>query len=230
MNPDFIIKTAQLSKKYNKGKANEVIALQDINVNIAPQTINLLKGASGSGKTTLLSLLSCLARPTSGEYEILGENVSRWSEKFLTRFRQKNIGIIFQQFQLIAGFNAFVNIALPLYPLKLSNKLLQEKVESAAEMVNISHRLNFPVKQLSGGEMQRVAIARALVNQPAIIMADEPTSHLDTDTSLLILKIFKDLKNQGKTLLITTHDPRIEQNLPIDQVLMMKDGRIMKTV
>jgi putative ABC transport system ATP-binding protein len=225
--PDLIIETKDLVKKFYADKPNEIVAVNQINLQIETNTCTVLQGASGSGKTTLLTILSGLAKPTSGEYICLGEKISRWSEKFLTQFRQKHIGIIFQQFQLIKGFSAYTNLAVPLYPLSYGSRQMDKLIRQVAEQVGISHRLHYQVDTLSGGEMQRVAIARALINNPQIIFADEPTSHLDSQASENIMQIFKDLKNQGKTLIITTHDPRVENKEMIDRKIQLKDGRIL---
>ncbi len=224
-----IIYTQNLVKTYYAGKPNEIKPLQGIDLSIAPHTHTVLKGASGSGKTTLLTLLSCLAKPTSGIYQCMGESVSRWSEKFLTRFRQENIGIIFQQFQLISGMTAYQNIGVPLIPTKHTSKVIKEKISAAAALVEINHRLHYKIDTLSGGEKQRVAIARALINNPTLIFADEPTAHLDSQTSMNILSIFEALKNQGKTLITTTHDPLVEQHSSVDRILVMKDGKLIHT-
>jgi putative ABC transport system ATP-binding protein len=225
--PDLIIETKDLVKKFYANKPNEIVAVNQINLQIETNTCTVLQGASGSGKTTLLTILSGLAKPTSGEYTCLGEKISRWSEKFLTQFRQKHIGIIFQQFQLIKGFSAYTNLAVPLYPLSYSSRQMDKLIRQVAEQVGISHRLPYQVDTLSGGEMQRVAIARALINNPQIIFADEPTSHLDSQASENIMQIFRDLKTQGKTLIITTHDPRVENKEMIDRKIELKDGQIL---
>jgi putative ABC transport system ATP-binding protein len=222
-----IIYTQNLNKIFNSGKPNEVRPVQDIQLQILPNTYTVLKGASGSGKTTLLTLLSCLAKPSSGTYECLGESVSRWSEKFLTRFRQQHIGIVFQQFQLISGMSTYQNIAVPLIPLRDTRSEMDRKITEIAEQVGITHRLHFKVDTLSGGERQRVAIARALVNNPPLLFADEPTAHLDSVMSERILEIFENLKQQGKTIFMTTHDPRVEQHPAVDKVLVMEDGKLI---
>lgn len=223
---EAIIETKALVKTFHKGKNNEVSPVKDINLSIERNSCVLLKGASGSGKTTLLTLLACLSKPTSGQYHCLGQQVSRWSEKFLTGFRRTHIGVVFQHFNLISGFNTYLNISLPLIPLHYSRKKTDRLVQSVAESVGIAHRLDFSVDTLSGGEMQRVAIARALVNEPTILLADEPTAHLDSERSLQILDIFQEIKHQGKTILITSHDPLVEQHPMIDRVLVMKDGKM----
>ncbi len=222
-----IIYTQNLSKTFNAGKPNEVKPVQNIDLQLFTNTYTVLKGASGSGKTTLLTLLSCLAKPSAGVYECMGEPVSRWSEKFLTRFRQQHIGLVFQHFQLISGLSAYQNIAVPLIPLPDSRSEIDHKVRQIAEQVGITHRLDFQVDKLSGGEQQRVAIARALVNNPPLLFADEPTAHLDSAMSERILEIFAALKKQGKTILMTTHDPLVEQHPAIDKILVMKDGQLV---
>jgi len=220
------IKTETLSKIFHPGQPNEVRAVQEVSLDIAAGEAVLLGGASGSGKTTLLTLLAGLSRPTSGRYYCLGEELSRWSEKFLTRFRQKHIGVVFQHFQLIEGLTAAQNIAVPLLPSGLKPKTLQAKVQAAAEAAEIAHRLSFPVQQLSGGELQRVAIARGLVAEPKILFLDEPTSHLDSHNAERLLAVLEKLKKEGRTLILTSHDPVIQQATLLDRVLLLKDGKV----
>jgi len=222
-----IIEVHQLVKTFNAGKPNEVRPVIDVNLQIRENSCVVLKGPSGSGKTTLLTILSCLAKPSSGQYNCLGEQVSRWSEKFLTRFRQEHIGVVFQNFQLVKGFTTATNVAIPLIPQKIKQKQVSQKVAKVVDQVNLTHRLNFKVDTLSGGELQRVAIARALVNDPTIILADEPTAHLDRKLSVNILDIFAELKAQGKTLILTTHDPLVEQHPMVDTIITMQDGVIV---
>lgn len=226
MSDTSIITTTQLTKTFNKGKSNEVTPIQNINLQIKPQTCTVIKGASGSGKTTLLSVLGGLTKPTSGELICKGEAISHWSEKFLTRFRRENIGIVFQNFQLVNGLTVAYNIALPVLPIIKKTKSINRKVERIAEQVGLTHRLQFPVENLSGGEQQRVAIARALVNSPSILIADEPTAHLDTDNSINILNILEQLKKDELTVILSTHDSLVEEHSITDNVLLMKDGNI----
>lgn len=218
------IETQGLTKIFNKGKNNEVKAIFDINLTIKSGTCVLLSGASASGKTTLLSLLSCLSRPTKGKYHCLGQEVSHWSEKFLTEFRQKHLGIVFQHFNLIKKMTSQVNIALPLLAQNYSLTQIEKKVKKVAQEVGIEQRLDFEIDTLSGGELQRVAIARALVGEPDIIFADEPTSHLDSDNSEQILSLFSQLKAAGKTIIITSHDPLVKNHSLIDEIFTLKDG------
>ncbi|MCS6820296.1 MAG: ABC transporter ATP-binding protein [Microscillaceae bacterium] len=222
-----IIRLQNISKTFNKGKNNEVIAVKNISLEILPHTCTVIQGASGSGKSTLLSIIACLNKASSGDYWLMGNHVTHWSEKFLTQFRRKHIGIVFQNFQLIPDLTVFQNIALPLLPFPYSYKEIEQKVKPWAEQLGIAHRLLFQVKNLSGGEMQRTALARALVQNPSILIADEPTSHLDTQRSVQILQILNELKHNGKTILLATHDLRVREHLQIDNCLQMKDGELI---
>jgi putative ABC transport system ATP-binding protein len=220
------IKTIALTKYYNRSKPNEVQAVRDVNLTIQKGECIILRGPSGSGKTSLLSILACMTKPTSGEFFCFGENVSRWTEKFLTEFRRENIGIVFQHFNLVRGMTVMQNIALPLVPFGWPLKKLNQAVEKAARQIGISHRLSFNVDKLSGGEMQRVAIARALVTEPRIIFADEPTAHLDQANSENVLGILGGLKTSGHTMIITTHDPLVTGSSIVDRQILMQDGSV----
>lgn len=222
-----MIRLSDLSKIYNPNQNNEVRAVQHIDLAIRSGEGLLIKGASGSGKTTLLALLACLSKPSSGVYYFENEPVSKWSEKFLTGFRQKNIGVVFQNFQLLKGFDVFTNISVPLLPLGLSRHEIGQKVRKAAQEAHIEHRLSFPIKNLSGGELQRTAIARALVNSPKMLLADEPTASLDSEMAQKILDLFGELKKEGKTLILTSHDISVEQHALVDRVITMKDGKLL---
>jgi putative ABC transport system ATP-binding protein len=222
-----VIETIGISKVFNSGESNEVKALTDISLTIEAGECVLLSGPSGSGKSTLLSILACLAKPTEGAYYCLGEQVSRWPEKFLTRFRRQHIGMVFQQFHLIRGLTVRANIAVPLIPYGLSHNSLKKAVEKAAESAGIIHKIESPIEKLSGGEQQRVAIARALAANPTIVFADEPTAHLDSHTAAAILDVFTSLKKGGKTIIVTSHDPLVQQHSIIDNKLTLKDGRLL---
>lgn len=221
-----IISIINLSKIFNKGQHNQVDAVLDVSFSILSNQCAVIKGPSGSGKSTLLSILGCLAKPTEGEYICLDQKVSHWSEKFLTQFRRKYIGIIFQNFNLITGLTAGENIALPLFPMNFSSKTITNKSEHIAKHLQINHRLSFKVDTLSSGEMQRLAFARALINDPHIVIADEPTAHLDTELAKDILEIFNQLKAEGKTLIIASHDPLVESHSMVDKVFCMRDGQL----
>ena len=227
MNSDSkIIFIKNLSKIFNNDQSNEVAAVVDISLSIQPNQCALIKGPSGSGKSTLLSIIGCLTKPSKGEYICLDQKVSRWSEKFLTLFRREHFGIVFQNFNLINGLTVAENMALPLLPVNLSTRTIADKTKQTASHLQIDHRLSFNVDTLSGGEMQRLAIARALINDPDIIIADEPTAHLDTDLAKDILELFAQLKADGKTLLIATHDPLVENHPMVDAIFCMRDGQL----
>jgi putative ABC transport system ATP-binding protein len=221
------IDAENLAKTFYANQPREVRALRPATLRVEQGACVLLQGASGSGKTTLLTLLSCLAKPTSGEYRCLGQPVSRWSERFLTEFRRQHIGVVFQQFQLLPGFSAAHNISLPLWPLGLPAQALEARARQAAEQVNIGHRLQHPVEGLSGGEQQRVAIARALVAAPALLFADEPTAHLDAANADEVLRVFARLRDGGTTIVLTSHDPRVAAHGMIDRIIEMQDGCIV---
>ena len=224
--PEKIIKAVNISKIFNKGRRNETAALRNISLEIARNSVVLLRGPSGSGKTTLLTLLGALSKPTSGSIICLEQNLSHWQEKFLTGFRRRHIGVIFQNFNLINNLSVFENIAAPLIPLPLSAAQIRKKVNEISRLAQIDHRLLYKAGTLSGGEQQRAAIARALIQDPEILIADEPTAHLDSHLSSDILSIFSDLKQRGKTIIIATHDPVLNGHPLIDATHCIKDGRL----
>lgn len=223
---EIIIKAEKVTKIFNKGRHNETMALREISLKISRNSATLLRGPSGSGKTTLLTLLGALSKPTSGSIICLEQNLTHWQETFLTAFRRRHMGIIFQNFNLIQKMSVFDNIALPLIPLPLSASHIKERVNEISALVQIDHRLRYKAGTLSGGEQQRVAIARALIQEPEILIADEPTAHLDSRLSAEILTIFSDLKERGKTIVIATHDPVLNGHPLIDQIVCIKDGRL----
>ncbi|MBI5640697.1 MAG: ABC transporter ATP-binding protein [Nitrospirae bacterium] len=221
-----IIKTEALTKYYNRGKANEVLALRDVTMDIRRGDFTVLKGPSGSGKTTLLSLIGCMTRPTSGTLFVEGRDISHLPERFLTDIRRKTFGFIFQQFHLIHGMNVLQNVMMPLYPTDIRISDLRSRAEAILEGLGMSKRRDFPVQGLSGGEQQRTAIARALINDPDIILADEPTAHLDTALSDEFMAIMRDFRQKGKTVIIASHDPLVYEKEYIDLLVEMRDGQI----
>lgn len=214
-------------KTFNSGRPNEVRAVKGVSLTIDPGEVVALRGPSGSGKTTLLSVLGCMSKPTSGDVFVLGERITKWSEQFLTLFRRKHIGFVFQNFSLISNLTAYHNIVLPAIPMGWSSRQIAKNVELWSERLHIAHRLDFDVDVLSGGELQRVAIARALIADPEIVLADEPTAHLDTALAQEILDIFATLKRLGKTIVIATHDPIVSQSTIIDRVVDFRDGQLV---
>jgi putative ABC transport system ATP-binding protein len=224
---NLIVETINVTKTYNLGKPNEVTAVKDASLQINEGSLVVLKGPSGSGKTTLLSLIGCQTKPTRGEVIILGKKVSKLPEKFMNLHKRKHIGFIFQHFQLIAGMSVLDNIVLPLIPEGISPKERSKRADRLLEQFDLGHRRQFKVSHLSGGEQQRVAIARALINNAGILLADEPSAHLDSKLTGDFLDHVKQLKRSGHTILITSHDPIIYQHPAVDQVFEIKDGQMI---
>jgi putative ABC transport system ATP-binding protein len=215
-----------LSKVYNFGRADELTALANVSLSIDSGEVAVLTGPSGSGKTSLLSLIGCMARPTQGKVVIAGKDVAKLPERFLTAVRRQRFGFIFQQFNLIRDLSVLENVMLPLYPLDLGMAAMKDKAIPILEQLKISHKKNLKVKKLSGGEQQRVAIARALINEPEVIIADEPTAHLDRRLAQEFLDILEALHHEGKTIVIATHDPFVYDNSLVEKIVSMRDGRI----
>jgi putative ABC transport system ATP-binding protein len=221
-----MIELTSVNKIYNQGQANEVQALYEVNLLIEANSMVCLRGASGSGKSTLLSIIGCIFPPTSGRAIVAGKQLARLPDRFMTIHRRQTIGFIFQQFNILPDLTVQENISLPLLPLGVSPEERRRRAGELIERLGISHRQNFPAGQISGGELQRVAIARALINDQPIILADEPTAHLDTKLSKEFLQIMVDLKKMGKTIVIASHDPLVTENPEIDKIVDVKDGRV----
>lgn len=222
----MLIELSGVSKIYNQGKANEVRALSDIDLEVEQGSMVCLKGPSGSGKSTLLAIIGCIFPPTSGRAAIVGRQLARLPDRFLTLHRRETIGFIFQRFNILSELTVLDNITLPLLPLGVSPKERRQRAETLMERFAISHRARFPAGQISGGELQRVAIARALINNQPIILADEPTAHLDTVLSREFMEIMQQLKATGKTIVIASHDPLVFEHPAIDRTVIIKDGSI----
>jgi putative ABC transport system ATP-binding protein len=222
-----MIELAAVTKTFNAGRPNEYQALRGVDLAIEAGRVTALRGPSGSGKTTLLTLIGCLARPSSGRVRLAGEDISALPERFLAELRLRRFGFVFQRFNLIPGLSALDNILLPAYPLGLPYPDLRARADVLMASLEIDHRAATRVDWLSGGEVQRVAIARALINDPPVIIADEPTAHLDSRLSLEFLALLGRLKEAGKTIVIASHDPLVfETGLP-DRVADLRDGRIV---
>jgi putative ABC transport system ATP-binding protein len=221
-----LIELDQVTKIYNQGQPNEVRALSDITLSITANSMVCLQGASGSGKSTLLSIIGCVFPPTSGRAAIAGKQLSRMPDRFLTLHRRNTIGFIFQQFNILPDLTVLENITLPLMPLGVSPRQRQERAERLMTRLAIGHRATFPARQISGGELQRVAIARALINDPPIILADEPTAHLDHALSLAFMEIMKELQRAGKTIILTSHDQLITKHPAVERIIGIEDGVI----
>ncbi len=206
---------------------NEVHAIGGISLQVREGEAVCLQGPSGSGKSTLLSIIGCLYPPTSGNATIAGKRLSRMPDHFLTRHRRENIGFIFQRFNLIESLTALENITLPLLPMGVAPAERNRKARVLLDRLGIGHREKFRVDRISGGEMQRVAIARALICDPPLILADEPTAHLDSALSGQFMESMSLLKDEGKTIIITSHDPIIAGHQICDTLYTMHDGRIV---
>lgn len=222
-----MISISKVTKVFNQGRPNEYTAVDGVNLSVEMGKVLALKGPSGSGKTTLLTILGCMSRPTSGRIFLRERELTSLPERFLTEIRRRTFGFIFQQLNLIKGITAQENVMIPVYPTGERFSSLRQRSQELLEAFNLSHRTTAKVEWLSGGEAQRVAIARALINNPEIIIADEPTAHLDTKLSLEFMEIMQDLKAQGKTILISSHDPLVFESRLVDTVLEMRDGRLV---
>ena len=202
-----IIKTENLSKWYNVGRSDEVRAVENISIEISENQSVVLYGPSGSGKTTLLSLMGTIDRPTAGKIFMKGRDVTQFSDLELSRIRRERIGFVFQSFNLFSGLSAWENVSYPLVPVGVNGTDRFERAKTLLESLGLGDRLEHSPEELSGGEQQRVAIARALINNPQILIADEPTSNIDSDSVERLLEILDGLKKEGKTIIVSSHDP-----------------------
>jgi putative ABC transport system ATP-binding protein len=222
-----MITLSNVSKTYQAGKENAFTALNPIDLTIDAKRMTVIKGPSGSGKTTLLSLIGCISRPTTGRIHILGREISGLPERFGAKLRRETFGFIFQNYHLVRGLSVLENTMIPAYPTGKRHKLVQKKALELLERFEIVSKARQLVEHLSGGEQQRTVIARALINDPQIIIADEPTAHLDTDLAQTLMNILASLKRGGKTLLVASHDPLVFDSPLVDQTVCMRDGRIV---
>ena len=225
-----MLELANIRKVFNQGQHNEYWALKGIDLDIPPARVSVLKGPSGSGKTTLLTILGCLARPTEGRVRLNGEDISGLPERFLTEIRRRTFGFIFQQFNLIRGLSAIENIILPGYPGGTPRAQLLARAEALLADLQLAHRRDARVEWLSGGEQQRVAICRALINDPEILVADEPTANLDSKLSAEFLVILRRLAEAGRTVILTSHDPLVVESTVVDRVYSLRDGQLIEVV
>lgn len=216
-----------VTKIFNRGNVNEFTAVDNISLSIDPGRISVLKGPSGSGKTTVLSIMGAMTKPTAGRVKIFDQEITSLPERFLSEIRRKNFGFIFQQFNLIRGISALENVMIPAYPGGERHSALKERALDLLGLFNLSGKASSKVEWLSGGEAQRVVIARALVNNPKVIIADEPTAHLDTVLSMEFMGIMEDLNRQGKTVVIASHDPLVYESAIVDRAIEIRDGRIL---
>lgn len=222
-----MIRLVEISKVYNAGRTNAFVAVDTVTLTIAARTVTALQGPSGSGKTTLLSLAGCMARPTSGRIFLGERELTSLPERFLTDVRRRTFGFVFQQFNLIKGITVLENVMLPAYPTGERHGVVRARALELLDRLGLADKGPARVEWLSGGEAQRTAIARALINTPAVLIADEPTAHLDTALSREFMEIMGQLKDQGTSILIASHDPLVRDAAVIDRIVEMRDGRLV---
>lgn len=220
----IVIELKDIMKTYHMGDS-VVHALYHVDIQIGFGEFAAIMGPSGSGKSTMMNILGCLDRPTSGEYFLDGKEIAGYNDDDLARTRNAKIGFVFQNFNLLNKLTAQANVALPLIYAGVGEEERMERAKKALEAVGLGARIEHKPMEMSGGQRQRVAIARALINNPAIIMADEPTGNLDTKSSYEIMDIFKALNDSGKTVVMVTHEPDIAEQTK--RILVMRDGQIV---
>ena len=220
-----VIELQDIVKSYAMGDT-VVMALNHVSVKFEQSKFTSIVGPSGSGKSTMMNILGCLDRPTSGHYLLEGKDIAKYSDDELARTRNQRIGFVFQSFNLLSRLTAGENVALPLIYAGVKLAERTERAEKALEAVGLGKRLYHKPNEMSGGQRQRVAIARALINNPAIIMADEPTGNLDTKSTLEIIDIFEQLNHDGKTVIMVTHEPELAAMT--QRILTMRDGCLIQ--
>ncbi|PNU20559.1 ABC transporter ATP-binding protein [Geothermobacter hydrogeniphilus] len=224
-----MVQLENVIKVYNPRRPDRVEALRGLSLRIPAQGVSVLRGPSGSGKSSLLSLIGCMARPTSGRVLIEGREVSRLPERFLTEVRRETFGFIFQQFNLVRALSVRENVLLPLYPLAEGFAAMRRRADRLLEQFGLADKARRRVATLSGGEQQRVAIARALINNPRIIIADEPTAHLDSRLSGELLTALQQLAVEGRTVIIATHDRLAAEHPMVDRRFELRDGLLVES-
>ncbi len=221
-----MIDLKSVDKIYSHGEHDEIGVLKNISFSVKENEFTLLTGPSGSGKSTILSIVGGLSKPTNGEVIIDNKSIAKLPDRFSAILRREKIGFIFQKFNLINNLSAIDNITIPLIPTKFSKSEIEQRAEKIMNELSILNKRNVLVEKLSGGEQQRVAIARALINEPKIILADEPTANLDKKLSLDFIQIIKQLKDAGKTILLASHDPLFTDLDCINNIVNIHHGEI----
>jgi len=221
-----LIEARELRRVFHQGRPDQLEAVKGVNLAIEAGKVTVLRGPSGSGKTSLLALLGAMARPTSGRIFLGGRELTSLPERFLTEVRRRTFGFVFQQVHLVRGLSARDNVMLPAVPLGGPRPALARRAHALLERLGVAHRASARADWLSGGEAQRVAIARALVNDPQVIIADEPTANLDSALSTAFMQIVASLRDEGRTILIASHDPLVHDDAVVDRVVSLRDGRV----
>jgi len=236
-----VIELSGITKSFNSGRSNQFTAVDNVSLTVKQQQVTVFKGPSGSGKTSLLTMIGCMARPTSGRIFLRGVaaavpfqddgveavEITSLPERFLNEIRRSTFGFIFQQFNLVKGITVLENVMLPAYPTGEGRALFRARALGLLEQFGLSRHAAQKVELLSGGESQRVAIARALINNPSIIIADEPTAHLDSKLSHEFMAIVGRLRGEGKSVLIASHDPIVFDSPLVDALVEMRDGALL---
>ena len=223
MNPSALISLEAIRKSYSLG-GNVVHALREIDLKIEKGEYTALMGPSGSGKSTLMNIIGCLDSPSQGQYWLNGKEVSRMNDVDLSQVRNQEIGFVFQTFNLLNRLSALDNVALPLVYAGMKSKERLARAEEVLELVGLKERMHHRPNELSGGQRQRVAVARALVNNPSLLLADEPTGNLDTKTSHEIMALFEEIHQQGNTIVLVTHEEDIAAHAK--RIVRLRDGLI----
>ncbi len=221
-----LIELKDVRRVFHQGRPDELTAVDGVTLSLEAGQVTVLRGPSGSGKTSLLAVIGGMARPTSGRVFLGGRELTSLPERFLTEVRRRTFGFVFQQFHLVRGLTALENVMLPAYPLGVPRADLAEKAHGLLASLGVGHRAAARADWLSGGEAQRVAIARALVNDPSVIVADEPTAHLDSRLAAELMEILTGLKAAGKTLVVASHDPLVHQAGVVDRTVSFRDGKV----
>ncbi len=219
-----LIQAENLVKIYRMGQV-EVPALRGVSLTVEPGEYVAIMGPSGSGKSTLMHILGCLDRPTEGSYRLEGREIATLDEDQRAEIRKRRVGFVFQQFNLLSRLTALENVEVPMVYLGMPPRERRKRALALLERVGLAQRAHHRPTEISGGEAQRVAIARALANDPALILADEPTGNLDTRTGREILALFRELHREGRTIVVVTHDPEVAQEA--ERIIYLRDGKVV---
>ncbi len=219
-----LIQAENLVKIYRMGQV-EVPALRGVSLTVEPGEYVAIMGPSGSGKSTLMHILGCLDRPTEGSYRLEGREIATLDEDQRAEIRKRRVGFVFQQFNLLPRMTVLENVEVPMVYLGMPPRERRQRALALLEQVGLAHRAHHRPTEISGGEAQRVAIARALANDPALILADEPTGNLDTRTGQEILALFRELHREGRTIVVVTHDPEVAQEA--ERIIYLRDGKVV---